>query len=609
MDITYNWTKFEKNELADNYYTQVNDFFCKLIEMGKASNDRIFVFISVEAVCLVLLWKKEGKLQEWNFPTYSDLYIMKNTDENFLEGKSIVLVDESITTGEHLIQIYNLILEKTNVSSENIYPVVFAADKDFWPQKKSLSKVFEKLEYMELFSCNQILKFTSIENLLFYQEGIPYAVEFPVLKKRNNSTTTDVIVDEDQFNQICKGDSMWKYFACPQIGYKQNDTSNGVLVLSNHIFNILLSEFLQAMTVRIQIVPILNESRQEQMYRLIFIPFVILKSARFSQLFSFFKSLYQNTDYVEKVVKLEEKESKEHFPQKTYILVYRYIVYMLNTYVGEELKKFIKSTCNIELAFDYNCQIKNFDEGLYSFLSADWERKRKQSLLMTIISEGAFDNVPPRPSFENSYMNYPTREYTYKRAYNFVLELINDVRHKKFYTGIQYESKNLITMEELEHIFKKTFYGIDEEDLKVCLIQCISSMLNQGCLKNELYYDKDHDIVYHGFCFGQNSDAFYDVSAKIFCAAILKYYNIVGQKYLEKYDFFEMYLLRFFKKENLIDSLISMDEFYFYSRYFRIAAEKGFSYQILNKEFLFEDNIPYYISTVQNYLEELDFYD
>lgn len=590
----YNWTEFKNSPL----FIEINEFFGRLKELGKEDEKRVFVFISVEAVCLFLLWKKKGELQDWTFPTYSDRYVMKNLDSDFLRDSAIILVDDAIITGKHLKQIYHMLEEKTK--AKNILPVVFAADRRIWAdeEKRNQDKAFLNLEFKNCWTGDEILKFSSIENLLFYQGGIPYTIELPIMKAKNSSET-GVTVSEEQFEHIKEGDSMWGYYSCPQVGYRQNDTTCGMLMLKNHVFSFLFSEFFLAMTVRVQIIP------GDGQIRLIFVPFAILKSVKFQKLLSFFYTLYEGTEYAEQVKIYEQKTSKEEFARKTYVLLHRAVAFSISKYIGEELKKYVKNVCDIELDFDNSHNILNFDEYFEDAAVKGWNENSRE-ILKRVLSQGLFEKIECRPAFGKMCSEYFSREYSYKRAYNFILEVINDVRHGKLGNSNEHMCR-FVTIEELEFLFTQVFYGADDAEIRNCLIGCIGSTLNQGCLANELFYDNQKDIVYRGFCYGENSDAFYDVSAKVFCAAVLKYYEIVGRDYLKKYDVFIMHLFRFFKDNFLLEGFISLDEFAFYSKYFRLAGDDGFEYQIENKKFLIEIKVPYYIEMVQEYVSGLDF--
>ena len=146
----------------------------------------------------------------------------------------------------------------------------------------------------------------------------------------------------------------------------------------------------------------------------------------------------------------------------------------------------------------------------------------------------------------------------------------------------------------------------DLKEMEDCISGCIGSMLNQGVLVNQLYYDRSKNIVYRGFSYGENSDAFYSISAKVFYAAVLRYFEIVGDAYEDKYGFFAMNLYRFFKEQLLLGTFISEDEFNLYVKYFRQVG--GRKEQIENKRFLLDEHTtPYYIQVVEEYVSNLDY--
>ena len=130
-------------------------------------------------------------------------------------------------------------------------------------------------------------------------------------------------------------------------------------------------------------------------------------------------------------------------------------------------------------------------------------------------------------------------------------------------------------------------------------------MLCQGLLVNVVWYEAVEGIVWRGFSFGENSDVFYSVSAKVFYAGVLIYYERIGEDYDKKYDFFIMSLYHTFKAGNMFGTFISVDEFDLYARYFRNAKDNN---QIENKRFLLDEHeTPYYIKSVEEAISKLDF--
>lgn len=553
---------------------------------------------------MFLLMKKMECLNGWeDIKVYSDRYLMKSLDLDFLEGEKIVLVDDSLITGKHLRRSIQIIQERTKVSE--IIPRIFAAEEcwNLQPELKITGKV-KTVNWHILYSYSDILKLSSIESLLFYYCEIPYMIELPVLQDiREKEISYSILFQKDEFELLKISNNIWEYYDCPQLGYLQNDMTSGVLVFKNHIFKKKFSNFIQNMVVRLQI---LNEDTG---IKIIFIPFAILKSVKFEELYDFFQILYEDTSYLISI-KLYEEECKNRrlcFEKMASTAIYRAVVYSLSLYIGKELKEYLKICFSKKLVFCNDLYKYNFESSFCKSVEQIIEETHEK-YIFRVLRQKRFLSIPCRPELEHFSERYFLQKYDYKRVYNFMLEVINDLHHESVNQGENIESSGveLITIEEFEQLFTHCFYMEDYGNVDNCMSRCICSMLCQGVFVNELRYEEDSHVIYRGFSYGENSDAFYDISAKVFYAAVLKYYELIGKEYTNKYHFFVMNLYRFFKENMLFDSFISESEFNFYAKYFRNAGEEKFQYQIENKRFLLDDRTtPYYIQMVENFISNL----
>lgn len=195
----YNWEAFTKS----SYFNELKKFFKELYTMWELQTDLIFVFISRRAFCMFLLMKKMECLNGWeDIKVYSDRYLMKSLDLDFLEGEKIVLVDDSLITGKHLRRSIQTIQERTKVSE--IIPRIFAAEERWklQPEFKITGKV-KTVNWHILYSYSDILKLSSIESLLFYYCEIPYMIELPVLQDiQEKENSYSILFQKDEFELL-----------------------------------------------------------------------------------------------------------------------------------------------------------------------------------------------------------------------------------------------------------------------------------------------------------------------------------------------------------------------------------------------------------------------
>lgn len=598
----YTW----KNFLESRYYDDLCHFFYSLKKKWEDNNDVVFVFVSRRAFCVFLLMKKMGVLNEWDhIQVYADRYIMKNLNFDFLQGKDIILVDDSIISGFHIKKSYELVEHKTAANSINIY--IFAAESK-WKSKSCNSEheALRKLSFAVVYSYNDILKLSSIETLLFNTCGIPYMVELPVLTEtRSVKSKPGIIFSRQEFERFrLLQTENWTYHEYEQVGYLQNDTTCGCLVLENHILKQRFAGFIQNLTVRVQI------TLAGDKVKVIFIPFAILKSVDFEALYHFVEIIYEGTSYINALRKYRGscEERGLNFEEESYVSLYRAVVYSISYYIGMELIEFMKMYFGKTLTFfkEYNQYI--FDNSFQNSTRKVFKDSMGIFFVIKLLQQEPFQRVFHRKEVEPVLKNVSMREYTYERVYNYILgiknELLQELSNEELESNMQ--SEIYITIEEFEEVFESNFFVNDFKKMNDCISGCVSSMLSQGVLVNQLHYDKNKNIVYRGFSYGENSDAFYSISAKVFYAAVLKYYEIAGDDFENKYGFFTMNLYRFFKDQLLFGTFISEDEFNHYVKYFRQVGKR--KEQIENKRFLLDEHAtPYYIRLVEEYVSNLDF--
>lgn len=589
----YNWDDFEK----DAIYNELKKFFRTLYNKAQKQDEFVYIFISANSFALFLLLKKKGILNIWDFPVYSMEYIEKSIDLEFLKRKNIILVDDAIHTGRHLQKCYDILKKNISpISLEKIETKIFMGEKDkaVLRQKRSIADIFQEDDIWLLKSSNDILEFTSIQALLFYQEEIPFVPALPVMKIVPIEGQQDILKKEE-FQRIIKGNNSWKYYECPQMGYLQNNLTSGILILKNNILSLLYNNFIVKMAVMVNFIFSARE------VKVTFYPCVYLKSIVFSELLEYFNCLFGETNYGkfinEYVKKINNTES-----DNVYQAVYSAIRYSLNLYIGMELKTFVKTSINREIRFVNSELDYHFERGFKEDIIANTLKFSKIYYIERLLEKKVI-RLNLLKAERREFINCLKREYSFQNSCFLLHEIINEICHQQMLDG----HSEILKFEEIEQAFKKYLVVNEDEDIRDYIVRCLSSFLNLGNITLDAYYDKKSTYFYSGFKTSENSDAFYDISAKVFYAGVLAYYKKVGANYKNKYTIFIMYLLAYFKKDNLMDGFITKDEFEFYEEYFNLAGEKGFEYQIENKEFLIRDEVPYHIKIVREYIDSLQF--
>ena len=189
----YNWENFTNEDC----YKELHDFFSNIFkknEQGERAQEwETVIFVSRKAYALFLLFEEKRLIDTGNYKVYSDRYIMKSLDSSMFKSQVICLVDDTITTGRHLADIYELIQKKAN--PKKIIPYIFMQDTNFEINEQiNLLIQFNNIDYHCWLkkSANDILKFCCQEMLIIHQENIPYAIELPLLCEKDDRLYIEV---------------------------------------------------------------------------------------------------------------------------------------------------------------------------------------------------------------------------------------------------------------------------------------------------------------------------------------------------------------------------------------------------------------------------------
>ena len=607
----YNWENFTN----EDYYKELHDFFSNIFkknEQGERAQEwETVIFVSRKAYALFLLFEEKRLIDTGNYKVYSDRYIMKSLDSSMFKSQVICLVDDTITTGRHLADIYELIQKKAK--PKKIIPYIFMQDTNFEINEQiNLLMQFNNIDYHCWLkkSANDILKFCCQEMLIIHQENIPYAIELPLLCEKDDRLYIEV--SEKEFQELKKGNEMWKYISCNQSGYMLNDIYNAVMVMRNNRLAKIQHNFIFDLVVRMQI------TECSEGYHIIVLPFAILKSINYDELDKIFTLLYTDTEYLRCVNEYKELEKKNgcDWKQSIAIAQYRAIVYCFSKYIGINFKKFLTTILDREIVFSNRYQDFNFDscflESTDKILSEDFKEFLLKALSLPEVSVIETETK----SFSSYLQNFGRLSCDYRTMYLYILALIDDTRRGNIIfadKNIQSEqSRRFVSIEELENLILLSFPESDDETVHYVLTQCIYAMLEQSKISNEVCYDKKNKIVYRGFKYGETSEALLDIAGKIFYAAVSQYYDKsrLDGKYKVNYDKFLQALKRFLSDKQLYGNVLTRDEFEIFSEMFR---DKGDSQEIQrnieNRRFIIDDEeIPTYIKSLKQYIQESNIY-
>lgn len=602
---TYEWIDFTR----EKYYPDLIEFFALILENRVPSGEKhdSIVLISRKAYCLFLLLKKKGVINVDGHKVYSDRYIMKSLDKSLFQGESVYLVDDTVSTGKHMIDVYNMIRKKTSV--DKIYPYVFMEDVEFRKKEENIRMLTEhsiSIQSALENEASEILKFCSKETLLFHQESIPYAVELPILSRGDENYIT---LSEQQFEQLKNMDDTWTYIQCDQEGYLQNNISNAVMIMQDSSFALCHPAFIYSFLVRLQI------TREKDIYKIVAMPFSILKSIKLDELFRFFIQIYDGTEYEDQLIDYVSS-SEAGYEEDIYVALYRGIVFNFSRYIGgifsASLNRIIGEGNEVRCScINDPC---NYEETYLSSTRRLFSNQYKQYLL-NVIRFPELSEVRSKNVLGNYRSKFGELTANYETVFLYIIGLINDIRNGgEDIPILDVDSKQrikFITIEELCADIYRLFPSKSKKEMDIIIASCICSMLEQSKLANEIYYEKSTGIVYRGFKYGENSGALLDLPSKIFYIAVREFYENAGdEQYAKNYRQFLLYLKYFMIHYRIYGSVVSKDEFEILSVFFEPTEYHKVQNILYGLKFIAEDEkTPYYIEKLKEFIKTADIYN
>lgn len=602
----YTWAEFQKEEFFEELIEFYKMLFSQKNDERKEKWDSV-VFVTKKAYCLFLLLKEKNLIDSGTCEVYSDVYIMKNMDESLFLNKNICLVDDTISTGKHFIGIHKVIRERTAVNEINCHVFMrsesLKKSKDFW--KYAEKNELELNSWLrEEQSQNTILRFGSIESLLFHQEYIPYTVELPILIEHGKKY---IELTKEEFAKLKSEDGFWDFYECSQAGFYQNEILNAVMIYNGDILTAIHKNFIFKFAVRIQIV------KNGEDYRIVALPFPILKSVNFNELYTLFRRIYDSTTYGNKI----EEYKKGHlgdFAEWSYMAIYRAVSYSLSMYIGELFQSYLEDiTEGKELEFFDIHQKYSFENDFLESTAMIFEDQNNLYLFRVLMTDD-FNEVKCQNRLIPYVRKYAGHTCDYKTLFMLIHEIIEEVRCGQILNVSSkvdiVQSEKFISITELQELIYSIYPTDEKKVLDILMVMCITGMLGQGKIANAIYYDANENIVYRGFEYGENSEAFLELSAKIFYVALKQFIDKGLYSAYEKNYLGFLNALRFFLiKNRLWGSVVSNDDFRILSRIFEVHDEESLMKSIHDREFIGEDvEDPVYISKLKGYIEMSDIY-
>lgn len=617
----YSWDSFTQDVL----YKPLIEFFNNITANPKCD----IVFVSRKAYCLFLLMREKKAVTFDGFYIYTDRAVASRNMPLGNESEMVILVDDTIRTGDNLYEACLEVVKKTNYRFVALK--VFLGDEDFDEngfRSKILKlqntflekfidfelflnqeKLYKKLGLMNNEIASMRFRFSAIETLLFHENGIPYCAELPILGEKLDgrmNSSYEILFTIRQYQMLQEDDGWWKFFKCDQMGYRQKKIENAVFIMKDGPFYGAMPEFIHDFVIRAQI-----NKRTDGRVGIVFSPFAILKSVKYNELEDFFFHVFRNTSYA-RIMQNKKEKQPTTFKCNYYKTLYRAIVYVYSYCAGYIFKNYLEQVTNMQIGFQEKDNVYCYEPAFISSVKMIFMNGVNDLFLNTYLFKG-FTDVENIVNVNNITSKYGRISNTYSGVYYFLWSTFNELKRVR---GIKADigRKSFLSLEELqEAIYKSSSGSFDFDTLKDTFTACLCAMLEQSKITNEFYFDEEHQIVYRGFKYAENGEATFELQEKIMFIAVRAYLmKLIERGFTQKeieedflnsqrYRIFLLMLQDWLLRNNLWNTIITPEAFSMYSEHYRKSI-----IDICEKlDFLVENKKPAYVSMIEEYVYSL----
>lgn len=586
---------------------QMREYFLKHLSQKAGYYWHVFILINRKGYWDYKIFFPEGYQIGKDQCIYSDRYLDKlprNELRKLLQGKMVVLYDDSLTNGGNLFSYYLLC---KSFGAKEVFPIVYALNSSFPTEKsyrimKQEADVMENQEFWDNHSKEDVIQEfvskikyklllgncdidrMSIWQTMLYQKNVsPLVMDLPIFNHVTGSDEKKITLEWNQFRQLCSAQSLrWNFVENSMRGWEETVEASYF-----HFNSQLVDERLKGMFH--DFVVKCKYHRNGNKVDVVFTPFAIVKSNSFENVYSNFKLLYENTDYGDDILKrfqgeenpLELLEKDAHLCKN----IFRAVIFRLSDYIGRQFQQFVKDVLDVDIEYDWKIMKDNFGLKFISTQQKFYEEYDEIAFEKLILQCRVEADIYPYQKALN--LSKEKRKATQERINIYVRKRICQ---KKNNNGEGKTPRDRIYMfETIQCELEERFSFKDENELRRMLTNTILLFLETNSFSNYIYVDAENHILYRGFRFGENSEIFLHESLWYFYAFLYAYYLENDIKQLQaKYDDFMDWLKYYLEKEGNLGIWITEDGFQFLRDHFGEMDNDTLLDEILRRRYLLD---------------------
>lgn len=601
---------------------QMPSFFQKL--QGKIKEqENAYVFLVTRkgywSYKLIVHANPELKIEDGR--VFSDRYLMKAAERKLLQGKTVYLVDDTMTHGFNLFR-YFCIMKKAG--AEDVIPAVYALSTEF-PRKtlkeplhqiyyevngifpenvdenterkaeETRKRFIEKLYCYRYLNQDNISKLCLAETELFQKTLCPFVIDLPMLVSRQEGGKVledTFTLSKSQFDRLCVDTREWSYIP-NSFGENPKDRSDSD---SNFVKNSCLNTIIQCnyfeyhdewteiaghSFLQNAIVKCKYNIDQDGNYHLIFIPFAMVRSCKKTELLAIFKKLAGETDYGKKIL----KQSVDDLTEQEWIGVFRAVIYILSLYISEKFRSHLMQIGVFEIGYDWEIMKENSEEDFRQSMIAKQREVQKNTAFPEIASLHSADKAKTIGRESNEWKE----SFWLDDAYKYISQLIQEQNYQieDRENNVQEKSyrKKCLSIEDIEQSLSNQYKFENEIQRRRAATSIIELMLETSVCGNYIYVSGENII--RSFRHGENSDLLISKEELLchICVDVL-YISFGREKYLKYREQYLNNMESVLVKEGFFEGEVSKAVFERYLDMVLSVDMWDVHYKIMGKRFL-----------------------
>lgn len=547
---------------------------------------------------------------------YSDRFLMKASNRGFLKGKKVFLVDDTMTHGYSLFR-YFCIMKKEE--AEEIIPAVYALSTEFPREtiKERMVKIYYEVyglhpseknayaalkareEFIKNLYCYRYLNQDNISKLclaetkLFQKTLCPFVIDLPMLvsRKEDGKVLDDYFVmEKKKFEILRKGTEEWSYVPNAS-GINPEDEINPiencvdsrmdtVIQCGYFEYHNIWTEKLEKTFLQNAIVKCKYDVDEEGNYRLIFIPFAIVRSCKKTELWDIFQVLLGDTDYGKMI-----NAKKDGLTDYDWIGIFRSVIYVLSLYISEEFQKYLYNAGISDTGYDWEIILENSESVFCDSMKMLQKNIITQITALDTLHVLQSETVKEKPDVNGEYKD----TFSLNDAYKNISQLVKAQNYSNIKTEDKYEiqiyQKGFLSIEDMEQWLFSNYFFSDAVQKRRGITSIIELMLETSVCGNYVYVTED--TIIRGFRHGENSDLLLSKEELLchICVDVL-YISLGRDEYIKHREAFLRNMQNILNEKGIFDEDISETVFERYLSMALSVAPEDVHYKVMGKRFL-----------------------